>query len=308
MTQDSTIREAAIGWAVRTGDPAFDGWEDFTQWLEASPAHAAAYDAVMADVSDMADLLPAPLPAANPAANDDDALPWYRRRWIGGGLAAALAVVALLGVQQWRGADRVVETAPGQVEVVTLDGGDTITVAGDSRLVIDGDNPRMASLDRGRALFTLRAPGQPAFTLTVGPDRLTDIGTVFDVSRSAGGMSVAVAEGAVLFDPAGRKLRVSPGHKLTREGQNAPRLTLIAAEQVGEWADGRLTFEDASLAEVAAELTRATGRTFTAQGADASLVSGSILLDPVRADPRSIGPLLGVTVRRDGAGWVIGAR
>ena len=44
---NETVREQAIAWAVRTGDPAFGDWEAFTLWLEQDPAHALAYDEVM---------------------------------------------------------------------------------------------------------------------------------------------------------------------------------------------------------------------------------------------------------------------
>ena len=34
MALDETIREQAVAWAVQTGDPAFEGWDEFTRWLE----------------------------------------------------------------------------------------------------------------------------------------------------------------------------------------------------------------------------------------------------------------------------------
>lgn len=305
MTPEQHLNEQAIAWAVRTGDPAFDAWEDFTLWLEQSPAHAAAYDAAMAAVADMAEILPSAIPAP---ANDDDAAP-SRRRWIGGSIAAALAVVALLGVQQWRTGSYTVQTAPGETQIVRLDSGDTITLAGDTRLMFKRSNPRVATLDRGRALFTLRGKSGDPLSLTVGNDRLVDIGTVFDVTKDASGMAVAVSEGAVMFDPTGRKVRVAPGQMLRHtSGADSYRLSQIAPELVGEWAQGRLTFENAALADVAAELTRATGQRFAAspKASDIS-VSGSILIDPVSADPRAIGPLLGVSVQREGDNWLIGA-
>lgn len=316
MTPDHQLSEQAIAWAVRTGDPAFDAWEEFTVWLEGSPAHAAAYDAAVADVADMAALVPpeptlanGPTPANGPVpANDDEAAP-HRRRWIGGSIAAALAVVALVGVQQWRTGTYAVQTAPGETRIVQLDGGDTITLAGGTRLVLKRDNPRVAALDHGRALFNLRAPGKEPMVLTVGQDRLVDVGTVFDVAKDGRGMAVAVSEGAVMFDPDGQKVRVAPGQML-RHAAGADRYDLspIAPELVGEWAEGRLTFEDATLADVAAELNRATGQHFTAAApAGGQTVSGSIVIAPVRADPRSIGPLLGVSVQRTGDSWLIGA-
>ena len=59
-------------------------------------------------------------------------------------------------------------------------------------------------------------------------------------------------------------------------------------------------------AEIAAELTRATGIVFTAAPSDIRL-AGSIALDQVRADPRALEALLGVRVTPRGKGWVIAA-
>jgi transmembrane sensor len=309
MLRDQTIREQAIAWAVRTGDPAFDAWDDFTLWLEQDPAHSAAYDAVAGGVADMAEILPAPEkaagPAAIPAANENDPPP--PRRWLGGAIAAALAVVMVAGVVNWRTGSYVVETEAGESRLVEIAGLGTVTLAGDSRLVLDRGNSRVAELARGQALFTLQGddPGQP-FTLTVGEDRLVDIGTIFDVRRQGDSLRVAVSEGAVLFNPEAERARVSPGQVLTtRAGTPGYAIEAIDPALVGEWSEGRLTFDDAPLADVAADLTRATGLRFVAAGG-ASRISGSILTGPVRDDPSSLAPLLNVSVRRDADGWLIG--
>ena len=42
MTHDSGRREAALDWLVRTNDPEFDRWDEFTAWLEESPVNADA--------------------------------------------------------------------------------------------------------------------------------------------------------------------------------------------------------------------------------------------------------------------------
>ena len=43
MTHDSDRREAALDWLVRTNDPEFERWDEFTAWLEQSPGNADAY-------------------------------------------------------------------------------------------------------------------------------------------------------------------------------------------------------------------------------------------------------------------------
>ncbi len=307
MTLDETIREQAALWAVRAGDPAFEDWDAFTRWLEDDPRHARAYDEIVASVLDAAEALP-PVPAAQ---NDDEPVAYpARRRWLGGAIAAAVAGLAAFGAWQAMPGAYAIETAPGEMRLVELAPGEQIALAGGTRLILDKDAPRTATLEHGQALFTLRGDSSEPFRLTVGEDTLVDIGTVFDVALTGGRTSVAVSEGAVLFNPGAQNVRVDPGQMLSSEaGSDAYRLIPIPLAQVGEWREGRLTFQDATLAEVAADLSRATGVRFmvTARSGQ-SRVSGSLLLDPVRDDPREVGPLLGVSIRPVDGAWEIGAQ
>lgn len=307
MANDDQIRNEALDWAVRAGDPAFADWEAFTLWLEADPAHARAYDAVTAAVSDASDTVAQAAPA-----NDDrtDAAPRQRRRsWVATAMAASIAVVGAIWAFQGEQRDLyTIETALGETNRVTLDAGTRIELAGGTAVEFDRKDKRYARLQHGQALFTVKHDAAHPFEVMVGDERLVDIGTVFDVRSDAQGLSVAVSEGAVQFDPDGANARISPGEVLRRPaGSDAYTLTHVPAEQVGEWREGRLTFEGASLPDVAAQLSRATGIDYVAAG-DGAPVSGSILVTPLRKDPGSIGPLLGLSVRSDKGRWVIGAR
>ncbi|RKF18945.1 iron dicitrate transport regulator FecR [Altericroceibacterium spongiae] len=317
MAHDNSIREEAIGWAVRTGDPAFADWDDFTEWLERNPAHAAIYDSVMAQMDEAAEALPA-LPAqadndeiALPRQNGDPAAPaTTRRRWLGGGIALALvAALGSVGLWQMQSGPRVIETGPGEIRMVDIDDGSRIALAGDSAIRLDADHPRQVTLERGQALFTVRHDASRPFEVAVGADRLRDLGTVFDVRLVDGTLRVAVSEGAVMFNPDEQKVPLSPGQQLTSEsGSAAYRVASIPLAQVGEWREGRLTFSDAPLRDVAADLSRATGQTFTVtRNMAGRRISGSVLIDPVREDPESLGPLLGVKIVPAVQGWSIQA-
>ncbi|HWK40954.1 MAG TPA: FecR domain-containing protein [Croceibacterium sp.] len=302
------VREQAIAWAVRTGDPAFDGWEDFTLWLEESPANAAAYDAALLAVAEAAEVLP-PVPKAD----NDDAVPAggaTRRRWLGGAVAASVAVVAALGAWQFTMGTYTVETAPGETLLIALSGGGEIALAGNSSIELDRRDTRVASLQRGQALFTIRHDDNAPFRLTVGDDEVIDVGTIFDVRRGPGGMTVAVSEGEVIYNPRRENVHLVPGQVLKQvEGGAGYRVATIPLDQVGEWRNGRVTFQDAALGDVADDLARATGIAFVAGRREADQrISGSVLVDPVKKDPRTVGPLLGVTVRYTGEAWEIGAR
>jgi len=47
MTHRSEPTEIARRWAIRVADPAFDDWDALTLWIEADPAHLAAYEAAV---------------------------------------------------------------------------------------------------------------------------------------------------------------------------------------------------------------------------------------------------------------------
>lgn len=307
MANKDVIRDEALGWAVRAGDPAFTDWEAFTLWLEADPAHARAYDDIAASVADAAELVAASAPANDDASSAEP--PRRRRPWLASAIAASLAVVA--GFWAFQGQQRdlyTVETTLGETRRVTLDADTRIELAGGTAVEFDRKDKRYARLEHGQALFTVRHDAAHPFEVAVGEERLVDIGTVFDVRRDAQGLSVAVSEGAVQFDPDGADVRVSPGEVLRRlAGTSEYTLARLPAEQVGEWREGRLTFEGATLDDVAAQLKRTTGIEYVAASGGSGAVSGSILVAPLRKDPGSIGPLLGLSVRSENGRWVIGS-
>lgn len=307
MTGEVPMRDQAIAWAVRTNDPAFDDWDGFTSWLEADPAHSLAYDEVVATIDDAIEVIP-PTPQA---VNDDGPLiGTTRRRWIGGAMTLALALVAAFGVWQLRGASYTVETDPGEVQVIALSDGGQIAVAGGSRIVLDRNDPRVASLEQGQALFTIVHDSSAPFRLTVGDDTLVDVGTIFDVKRAEGSLSVAVSEGAVVLNPERQNVHVAHGQLLSLDTASGRyHVGEVVIEEVGEWREGRLTYHDAVLADAATDLSRATGLDFrVAQNSAARRVSGSLLVEPIRDDPQSLGPLLGLVVRRNGDVWEIEAK
>ncbi|WP_374408429.1 FecR domain-containing protein [Pelagerythrobacter sp.] len=304
MPHDDSIRDEAAAWAVRTGDPAFEDWDGFTAWLERDAAHAEAYDRASLAVAEAAEAL-----ASAPANDAAIAAPRGNRRWFGAALAACLAGLAAVGVWQMGGDGRVYETAPGETRSIALGDGSTIELAGGSRITVDEDDPRFARLESGQALFDIRHDDAHPFRLEAGDDTLVDVGTVFDVRLDAENLAVAVSEGVVLFNPAQQNVRLEPGDRLTSARDSADYvLSEVPLAQVGEWREGRLTFADADLADVVADLARATGVPYrVAPGSAVQPVSGSVVVAPLRGNPAALGPLLGVSVRKAGEDWMVEA-
>ena len=250
--------------------------------------------------------IPAPEHEAAPQPANDNPRGWLagRRAWLGGALAASLVAAVTSVLWYAPGGEKVYRTAPGETRLIALEDGSTVELAGGSTFAVEGS--RAARLEAGQALFTIRHDSADPFVLDAGTTRLVDAGTIFDVRLSGPTLDVAVAEGAVIVDPEGKAIRLDPGERAVREGGRY-RIAAVDGAAVGEWRRGRISFDGTSLAEIAAELSRATGTRFASTDTSTRL-SGSIALDAVRADPAALEPLLGVRITRSGDGWTIAAK
>jgi len=233
---DSEIREAGRLWAVRVQDPAFADWDGYTAWLEADPAHLDAYEAALDDADWGAALL-----AAAPV--EAVAEPQTRRWWLPAGAAAAAAVAVIGG---WAVLNRdapaqQIATAPGEHRTIDLADGSKLALNGNTRVTIDPDTPRLVVLDQGEARFAVRHDASDPFVVLSGGTRLVDAGTVFNVVQDGDALEVAVAEGAVIYEPGPDEVRLAPGDALRRPGKGMkPVLAKANPQSVGSWASGEL--------------------------------------------------------------------
>jgi transmembrane sensor len=297
MTDRGDIREAAIAWVIAQADPAFADWDGFLAWLEADPAHAPAYEAVLA-AGDAADPVLARTPIAEPAP---ERRPIWRRPWAGGMLAAGIVAAIGAGYAHLRPVPFVIETGPGEHRTVTLDTA-TIALNGDTRLVLDRHNLHLATLDRGEALFDVKHDEAHPFAVKVGDDEVQDVGTRFDVTRDPAGTRVAVAEGMVVYNPKAEAVRLGPGQTLDARHATAElRVATAATSDIGSWREDRLSYRQAPLSIVAADLARGLGLPIdAAPDVAAQPFTGVIAYGGDRAQFLSrIGPLLDVGVKQD---------
>jgi transmembrane sensor len=310
VTTSREIEDAAIGWVVRLREADERDWAEFTAWLEADPAHGVAYEeAALAD-DEAEEVLPPqrpePMrPVLAPAASRP-AHRFGRRAFFGWGVAASL--VLGLGYAGMRGGtgQEVIQTAAGETRSVQLADGSRIAVNGDTRLVIDGKRPRFARLERGEALFhVVHDPARP-FEVEAGDAVIRDLGTVFNVVREEGALEVAVAEGAVVYNPGREARSLTPGMALRKPADAPVEVTKVDAAMVGSWRDQRLVYSGATLARIAADLSRSTGLRISAAPEVAGRpFSGVIMLGGERQEVlERAAALLGVGLRRSGQGWI----
>lgn len=303
---DANLREEAADWLMRQRDPARADWEAFTDWLEADPAHNAAYEAVALADADFGEML-ADSRGAPIASNDDVPLPGPRPRRLAPLFGAAAAVAAgfvAYPLLTPMAATYAIETKAGERRLVTLDDGTRIEINGDSRLTLRKGDNRYASLDRGEAAFTVVHDARSPFEVTVGDATLRDVGTIFNVTRTGDAMEAAVAEGAVLYNPDGEAVRLDAG-KMIRVSASAVSVDAVDPASVGTWRNDRLVYQDVSLARIAVDLSRNLGtRVDVAPELANERFSGVIMLDHDR--PRlfaRVGALLDVDAVRTGHVW-----
>jgi transmembrane sensor len=306
----SDRRDEAIAWHVRLSDPAVSGvvWAAFTDWLEADPANADAYDGVALADAELADTLNTTNIDPQIPQNDNEpvSLPWYKRRSIFA-IAASAALAALIAPLLMPGRDlRTFATKPGETLEIALDDGSRIALNGGSKIEIDRKSDRFAALSVGEAVFTIRHDPANPFELETAHSTFRDVGTIFNVRQDDDGVEVTVAEGAVQYNPRAGGVTVSAGNRLTiAQDRAVPVVSKADTGAVAGWRQGRLTYEEAKLSTIALDLSRSLG---TPVSVSKDLMerrfSGVIRVD--RDQPKMFNrleSLLGVRARHSGGGW-----
>lgn len=304
MQADSAaITIQAIDWHLRQAEMSEGEWEAFVVWLEASPAHAAAYDRIALE-----DRLIGTATLAPEAANDS-APPMRGWRWIGGGVAVA-AVAAL--VAPWmmpvKPTGYEIATKVGERRIVQLADGTSIEMNGGTRLRLDHASPRVAELEQGEATLHVEHDAANPFIVTSGGLTVRDAGTTFNLARANGKVSVEVSEGSVLFEPESAALRLTAGDALVvREQDRQVTRFKVAPDLVGGWRTGQLSFDGETLAVVADAIHRRYGTNLELEGSlPQRPFTGMVRLSGVAdRDIPHLATMIGTTWRRDGKRWIL---
>ena len=257
LNRDALNRDA-LAWLTRVNDAEFEDWDALEAWLAEDPRHAETYWRLAEAEAEVVERWRAERPVA--AVVRRAASTSRRARWPGWAAAAAVAVLAFGGWMSWsqRPQPWLIETAPGERREVALDEGSRVTLDGASRVTLDRRHPRSVRLEEGRALFHVAHDETRPFLVTVGETKVTDLGTVFDVTRLSAGVRVAVAEGLVRVELQGRAADLSPGQAVLATDRALTRSD-VDPQAVTGWPGGRLSYRAETLAVVADDLSRALG-------------------------------------------------
>lgn len=276
------LRREAARWFARMRGPGAERWRaEFDVWF-AVPGHRAAYNRA-SEVFGLGKLL-----------RDEGGFVELPRRAFARNVVAGTAAAGLLGAGGWlalagRGRqDGIVATRRGEIRAVVLADGSTATLDTETRLALQIGAERRVTLVHGRARFVV-APDPRRFVVTAGTSTVVAHGTVFDVTREAGGTAVALLEGRVEVADAGTVLPLAPGEGIRREASGG-LVRERAAPRDAEWPAGIAVFETARLAEVIGTANRYGPETLVLSGSDLAdlKVSGRFRVN----DPRRLAPRL----------------
>jgi transmembrane sensor len=273
------IDKAALAWFTRSraGDMTAAEAAQLEAWLDADPAHRAAFDAVGFTWQGIEPLRADPRIVAMQGGRP-------RRRWLPQAIAASLAVAVLgasglvgwhywpstpLSTQQFR-------TGVGEKATVTLPDGSVVTLSTDTLVRTQkNEGKRLVYLERGQAFFKVAKDRRHPFEVHAAGRTVTALGTAFEV-RVDRGFKVTLVEGKVRVDaplsPRARAAGTSllgprqvqevvmlPGAQLVAVGDSW-RLQPADVARATAWTRGQLVFVDEPLSGVAAEMNRFSDR------------------------------------------------
>lgn len=340
MAIDARTWEEAEAWFSRLQADDCGGREDFERWLHATPAHAAAWDKTQAlwermgtfvqdeSLSDYVReaLEPDAESGRDEHVSDDRVVPMSPRRQrparrrfgLAYAAAAAIVVVAIAAVVIVFGLH-----ASSTQLYVTNDHGKEIRLADGSQVHMDihtrlqarfGWWHRNVSLSQGRAVFDVVHDGRP-FVVHVGADRVTVLGTRFQVDRRPDNDNVVVTlmRGSVSVDLAKNDAQVQlrPGQQLSWQASTGRwNRRDVDTAVATSWTRGFLVFNATPLAQAIAEVNRySTHKLYLADPSLGSLqLSGSFRLGDAAATANALPYVLPVTVHDEGKEIVVSHR
>lgn len=282
---ENTLRATAARWAVRR-DRGLSAAEsiDYELWLAADPRHAAAMQRTSAAWS-LLDRIPESAAAPILAAATRRRSFWRRTVTFGSLAAAAALAVGLFVWSRPLPADPTLSapalSATTTPRLVTLSDGTVVQLNTGGAVVEEFTaDTRHVTLTRGEAHFAVaKNPARP-FIVQAGALQVRAVGTAFNIHLQSAAVDVIVTEGRVQLTtgtPDAPALNAGERATLRRAAAGptlvVARIDAAAITQTLAWREPLMRLGGATLAELAAEFERATGRRL-------------VLADPTLADLR----------------------
>jgi transmembrane sensor len=243
-----------------------------------------------------------------------------RVRWVAPLVAASVAVFAAIGYFHRPPAPAAAVVAPTLAlceEQRLADGSQVDLNRGAAITVLFTATERRVRLERGEAHFAVTKDQVRPFFVEVGGITVRAVGTAFSVNRGAESVAVLVTEGTVALNSMGsanteRAPLVTAGQKAVVSLSPQAAATVIEAVASAEmeerlaWKPRLLEFDEAPLAEIAAEFNRRNP--VRIEIGDSALrarrLSAALRSDNVEGFVRMLEADFGITVKREPAGII----
>ncbi|MBH3359087.1 FecR family protein [Pseudomonas guariconensis] len=305
------VREQAAEWFARIQDAPGDTQlrARLHQWLKADPRHRQEYG-LLERLWQAADNIPPQRLEALCVPEPVRHLP--RRRFLQQALAAGVGAAALgLGWRGWQytreNHSEDLQTALGERRDIELPDGSQLQLNGATRLGVRySAGQRQVVLEAGEVMFSVAHDSARPFVVDTAQGRVTVTGTRFDVRLDRGHTRVAVEQGSVKVEGASgpsAQLTAGLGAHIDPQGQVVAPYPVDAAV-VTAWRHGKLVFDNATLAEVVAEVSRYRSQPLrVAPGKAAGLrLSSTFSVDDTDALLRALPSILPVAIKTHGDG------
>lgn len=267
-----SLRETAIAWFMRMNqaEPDHPDRGRFEAWLMADTSHAAMYTQVL-DVWEGFNST-AQLQSLAAALEQKEQLSQQRSRNIKKSAGSVLgillvAAVSLFGYQTWQAQpvmQLALNTATGEIAAQALPDGSKLTINTGSEVDITYyRDKRLVKLTRGEAIFEVARDEARPFVVDSGHARVTVLGTRFAVNRLHELVRVSVDHGRVLVEQQdehgaiiGAPVQLGDGEVAEIDANGAPKRVSRPAVDAFGFVHGLVTFDQASLDEIAETLSR----------------------------------------------------
>jgi len=305
-------RAEAAAWLAKLHAEDRDAADEaaFRAWLDASPAHAQAFEAVdrmWSDVGGLTDLR-GDL-GRKPARGLTRSVTSRRALLTGVGLLAVTGGSALF----WRSASaKVYETEVGEQKHVALDDGSQLFLDAQTRIAVSfSETARTVNMQYGRANFRIVPDSKRPFIVEAAEHKIVATRCNFDVRCENGQVQVVLIHGEADVKPAsssgGRSERLKAGERLVAssdvEKRDKPDMTHVLA-----WQTGYEMFDKEELAQAVEEMNRySTAKLAVDPGIAGLKVSGMYRVGDNSAFAHSLAKLLPITVRQIGDTLVLSA-
>ncbi|SEO38713.1 FecR family protein [Luteibacter sp. UNC138MFCol5.1] len=273
---DRPLEHTAADWWTRLRDPSLPDAEllAWSEWLEADPRHADAFEQASALAESIAAMGGAerrafvdryvPATATAPARARRPRFALALAAGVALAVVGAGAFLALKPRTQDVSASYASERA-GHRDIALPDGS-SIELGGASSVTARyGRDERMVDLDAGEAFFRVAHAERP-FIVNAGPLRIRDLGTAFNVRRTGERVTVTVTEGRVRVSPMAAQsdagtVELGAGREVSFDPETqAMRILDVDPANAVAWRGHRLEFVNEPLASVVENVNRYSKR------------------------------------------------